>query len=961
MTLLAAFKVLLFRYTAQTDIAVGTPIANRSRPEQAGLVGFLVNTLVLRTGLDDKQSFWDFLDQVRVTAVEAYDHQDLPFELLVQTLSPERDLSYNPLFQVMFQLHNQSPSSGKQQSLTFEPLELDTNTANFDLTLEIEETPDGLIAEIEYSTDLFQPDTIKRMLDHFKILLEGIVANPQQPISQLPLLTANERYQQLEVWNQRQQSGTSSRHLPPRHMDVSLSLEVTDNGSVGQLIHYGDRSNVDAIALMLEQFLPELRRVAAETDYIPPDRIDTPDSSQLNILWGDLSRTHETSIKCLHEYVADRARHTPHRVAVAHQDQQLTYAELNTQTNQVAHCLIAQGVKPDMPVGICFERSLDMIVALLAVLKAGGAYLPLDPSYPQERLEYIMEDAQVEIVLTHSSLKPRLSDVRVLCLDTERSTIADASQAEPTVNVRPHHLAYIIYTSGSTGKPKGVMIEHRAVSQFIHAAIADHGITPSDCLLQFASISFDVAVEEIFTCLVTGAKLQLRTDDMIGTPAQFLRSCQDWGVTVIDIPTAYWHQLMAAGHLQFPANLRLVLIGGERALPSLMKTWQQQIGDYPRLINCYGPTEATIAATNFEISRNVNIRQEVPIGHPYINSEVYILDHYGQLLPVGVPGELHIGGKSLARGYLNRPDLTQLKFIPNPFSQEANARLYKTGDLARYLPDGNIEFLGRIDKQVKIRGFRIELGEIEAALLQYPGIRETVVVAREDTPGNPRLVAYIVEAPQQPVSLSDLNSFLQQQLPSYMVPSAVVPLQTLPLTPNGKVDLRALPEPTAITEESVYVAPRTPLEETLATIWAEVLEMPRVSIQDSFFELGGHSLQAIQTMARIMNELGVELPLSSLFQAPTVEAMAQQLVHAGAKSPWTPLVPLQASGTKRPFFAIHGGHGEVLFYQALAEQLGKDQPFYALRAIGNDYPEMAHTDIEEMAACYIEAIRKVQP
>ena len=970
MTLLAAFKLLLFRYTGQTDIAVGTPIASRSRSELANTIGFLVNTLVLRTGLDGRESFLDFLDRVRVTTLEAYDCQDLPFDLLVKALRPERDLSYNPLFQVMFALGNADKSLPEQnRTLTFKPLETETHTAQFDLTLEVEEINNKLEASIEYSTDIFQPETVRRMLENFKVLVAGIVANPQQPILELPLLSSSERHQLLEVWNRSQgvDEAVPSQCLNPESLELILSLETTDNGVVGELTHYGDPANAGAIALALKNFLPELQKIAREPGYVPPQKISIGETNlaELGISWDKDARARDAEVKCLHQHFTDRARETPHKVALSDRDQQLTYGELNAKANQLAHYLVALGVKPDMPVGVCFERSPDMVVALLAVLKAGGTYLPLDPSYPEERLEYIMNDARVEVALTQSDLTAKLSGIpqHIVCLDKDRTAIAAKPQSEPAVDVALHHLAYIIYTSGSTGKPKGVMVEHQAASHFVRAAIAEYGITAADCSLQFASISFDLAIEEIFTCIAAGARLQLRTDDAIGTPSQFLRACKEWGVTVLNLPTAFWHQLVASAQIQFPSAVRLVLIGGERALPNMVKSWQQQVGDYPRLINAYGPTEATVTATTFSISRSANIRQEVPIGRPLSNTETYILDQYGQPVPIGVPGELHIGGKSLARGYLNRPDLTQLRFVPNPFSHEANARLYKTGDRTRYLPDGSIEFLGRLDNQVKIRGFRIELGEIEAALSQYPGVRETIVIASEDTPGNAQLVAYIIESPEQPVSLAELRSFLQKHLPNYMVPAAIVPLKTLPLTPNGKVDLKALPKPSslAVTEEATYVAPRTPLEETLAVIWTETLELPKVSVRDSFFELGGHSLQAIRAMARIENEFGIELPLSVLFQAPTVEAMAQQLAQAGAKSRWTPLVPLQTNGSKRPFFAIHGGHGEVLFYQALAEHLGEDQPFYALRALGNDYPDMAHKRIEEMAACYIEAIRKVQP
>ena len=633
MTLLAAFKVLLLRYTAQTDIAVGTPIASRSRPEHASMLGFLVNTLVLRTDLDGKKSFDNLLDQIRIVALEAYDHQDLPFDLLVEHLNPERDLSHNPLFQVMFQLHNQSASGTPQKALMFEPLDIEIRTANFDLTLDIEESANGLIAEIEYSCDLFQPDTIGRMLNSFKTLLEGIVANPQQPIDKLPLLTIDERQQLLKVWSRARDSNGPEQTptLCPQAMDLSLSLEATEAGLVGKLAHYGDRSNAAAIATILQQFLPQLQRVATETNYVPPERIlfEKSDVSQLKVTWNQLAKPQNGPIKCLHEYFVDQVRQVPNQIAVIYRDQQLTYAELNTKANQVAHCLIAQGVKPDMPVGICCERSLDMIVALLAVLKSGGAYLPLDPSYPQERLEYIMKDAQVDMVITQSPLKSKLLGIpkHITCLDAELTTLDSNNQTEPNVDISPNHLAYIIYTSGSTGKPKGVMIEHRAAAHYIQAAIAQYDITSADCVLQFASVSFDMAVEEIFSSLLAGARLRLRNADMVGTSSQFLRCCQDWNITVLDLPTTYWHQLVtdiANTQLQLPPSVRLVIIGGERALPSLVKAWQQQVGDYPRLINTYGPTEATVVATGCWISSNIEILQEVPIGKPFANSETYI-------------------------------------------------------------------------------------------------------------------------------------------------------------------------------------------------------------------------------------------------------------------------------------------------------------------------------------------------
>ncbi|MEO0949477.1 MAG: AMP-binding protein, partial [Cyanobacteria bacterium J06641_5] len=522
MTLLAAFKLLLFRYTGQTNIAVGTPIASRSRSELANTIGFLVNTLVLRTGLDGQESFLDFLDRVRITTLEAYDRQDLPLDLLVKTLRPERDLSYNPLFQAMFVLSNAEESSlNTSQDLAFKPLDIEAKNSQFDLTLEVEEISNKLEASIEYSTDLFKPETIGRMLEQFKILLAGIVANPQQPILELPLLSANERHQILEVWSRAQgaEKALPPAHLQPESLDLTLSLEATDCGVVGELTHYGDPANAEAIALALENFLPELQRIVREPGYELPQKISlgAPNLTELRISWDKDARARDNAPKCLHQHFTDRAQAVPHKVALSDRARQLTYGELNAKANQLAHYLLALGVKPGMPVGVCCERSLDLVVALLAVLKAGGTYLPLDPSYPKERLEYIMQDARVEVALTQGFLKSKLANIpqHIVCLDEKQAAIAAEPQSEPAVDVASHHLAYIIYTSGSTGKPKGVMVEHQAASHFVRAAIAEYGITAADCALQFASISFDLAIEEIFTCISAGARLQLRTDKRV--------------------------------------------------------------------------------------------------------------------------------------------------------------------------------------------------------------------------------------------------------------------------------------------------------------------------------------------------------------------------------------------------------------------------------------------------------------
>jgi amino acid adenylation domain-containing protein len=551
-------------------------------------------------------------------------------------------------------------------------------------------------------------------------------------------------------------------------------------------------------------------------------------------------------------------------------------------------------------VGICVERSLDMIVGILGILKAGGAYVPIDPTYPEERIAYIISDSQLPVLLTHKKLVASLPEhqARVIYLDTDWEEISAESKLAPISDVKPENLAYVIYTSGSTGFPKGVLIQHRSLVNYTTAAIALYKISECDRVLQFSSISFDVSAEEIYTSLTSGATLVLRTDSMLDSVSIFLQKCCEWKLTVLALPTAYWHELTARlsqENFVLPPSLRLIIIGGEKALTERWKTWLEYVGPRVRLVNNYGPTEATVGATICDLSATNPALGELPIGRPISNVQIYILDRYLQPVPIGVPGELHIGGDGLARGYLNRPDLTEEKFIPNPFSHQPNSRLYKTGDLARYLPDGNIEYISRIDNQVKIRGFRIELGEIEAVLSQHPEIRETVVIARENVAGGKQLVAYVVPYQEPAPAISDLRRFLKEQLPDYMVPSAFVALESLPLTPNGKVDRRALPapDPTKLKLQDNFVYPRTPVEEVLAEIWASVLGRIRVGIFDNFFELGGHSLLATQVISRVRQTFQVELPLRSLFASPTVADLAPRLEEALRETQGLLVPPMQ--------------------------------------------------------------------
>ncbi|MDM8558776.1 amino acid adenylation domain-containing protein [Candidatus Parabeggiatoa sp. HSG14] len=801
MTLLSAFSTLLTRYTGSDDIVIGSPIANRTHRQIESLIGFFVNTLVLRIDLSENPPFEKILKRVRQVALDAYAHQDIPFEQLVEELQPKRNLSHSPLFQVMFSLENTQNNDLELSGLTVTPVVLEDTIAKFDLSLELTETDSRLTGGFEYNTDLFEWATIARIFGHFQTLLMGIVENPLKPIHQLPLLTTTE-HQQLKAWNE------------------------------------------------------------TIVDY-PHD-------------------------KCIHQLFEEQVERTPDAIAVVFENQQLSYAALNQKANQLAHYLQSLGVKPEVLVGICVERSLEMVIGLLGILKAGGAYVPLDPAYPKARLTFMLEDADVSILLSQSSLVDTLPSIKtqVIYLDTER--LSQLSVNNLSSGIAPDNLAYVIYTSGSTGKPKGVMIQHQSLVNFVETAITKYGFTQHDRLLQFASISFDTAAEEIYPCLASGGQLILRSVEMLDSVSTFMQHCQTLKLTVLDLPTAFWHQVtseLAAGKTLLPDSLRLVIIGGERALPKQVSLWQQWAGATPLLLNSYGPTETTVVATIYQLpslSTSLEIAwQEIPIGKAIDNVQTYILDRHLQQTPIGVHGELYIGGAGLARGYLNRPDLTAEKFISLESKASAlEIRLYKTGDLARYLPDGNIEFLGRVDDQVKIRGFRIELGEIEAVLGQYSSVRENAVVVHENSGNDKRLIAYLVLYQEQVIDNTELRHFLQEKLPDYMIPSAFITLETLPLTPNGKIDRRKLSQLSVDNHsllEKSFVAPRSQEEELLAGIWASVLKLDKVGIHHDFFELGGHSLLATQVVSRIREAFSIKLPLNNIFKYPTIAHLAERI------------------------------------------------------------------------------------
>jgi len=795
MTTLAAFLVIVRRYTEQDDLCVGTAVANRRMRETEKLIGMIVNNLVLRTDLSGNPTFRELLGRVCQVSLEAFANEDLPFDKVVEVLKPIRNLSYNPLFQVMFSFHDSPRPDLTLPGLNIKPnVALSNQSTKFDLDVVLipqHGGEKGISVIWEYNTDLFDAATIQQMAEQYQTLLEGIVVNPEQRVSELPLLTQTQR-QLLMEWNQ------THREYPAK--------------------------------------------------------------------------------ECIHELFEATVERSPDAIAIEQEGQQLTYRELSDRANQLAHYLQSLGVKPETLVGICVDRSLEMIVGLLGILKAGGAYVPLDPGYPKERLADILEDTQLSILLTQERCLGKLPNQarQTICLDTDWTVIAQHSTANPINNVQLHNLAYIIYTSGSTGKPKGVMIEHQSLTNFVMTAMHEYGINASDNILQFASICFDTSIEEIFPCLSVGATLVLRTEQMLHSSDEFWRCCREWQLTVLDLPTAYWHQLVAELTPQdsrIPESLRVVILGGEEAQLEKVKHWHSSVAHLwhpPQLFNSYGPTEATVITT---LERLTPAAASVAIGRPISNAQVYILDEYLQPVPIGVPGELHIGGAGLARGYWQRPELTALKFIENPFEEAGGRKLYKTGDIARFRADGNLEYLGRVDDQVKIRGFRIELGEIETVLRQHPQVFQAVVIAREDIPGQKRLVAYVVPHEQQP-NANELRHFLKQKLPNYMVPSAIALLKALPMTPNQKVDYRALPAPDfSRGAEDSCIAPRTPTEAKLAAIWSEILRLEKVGIHDNFFELGGDSILSIQVISRA-NQAGIQIAPKQLFQNQTIAELA---------------------------------------------------------------------------------------
>ena len=743
---------------------------------------------------------------------------------------------------------------------------------------------------------------------------------------------------------------------------VKLSCH-RQNDSLAAEFHYDPIFLADnSIRCLAEQFYALVQSVATnpQTAIGKLEMLSDRARNQLLVEFNSTKADYQLD-KCVHQLFEEQAERSPNRIAAVCENQQITYSELNARANKIAHYLQQLGIKPEVIVGLCVDRSLEAIAGILGILKAGGAYLPLDPAMPKERLALMLQNAQTPVLLTQQHHIKNLPETKayIVCLDT------DIPSFSPTtfVSASGENLAYIIYTSGSTGTPKGVAIEHRQLLNYLHGIQEKLNLPSGANYATVSTFAADLGNTVIFPALCSGGCLHIITQERATDPQAIAAYFQQHSIDCLKIVPSHLKALLSADNASQILPKKRLILGGEPLMWNLIETIQKYNPDCS-IFNHYGPTETTVGVLTYQVKmQGDHISQTVPLGRPLPNTQIYLLDSHLQPVPVGVAGELYIAGAGLARGYLNQPELTAEKFICKSLTQEPETRLYKTGDLARYLPDGNIEFIGRVDHQVKLRGFRIELGEIEAVLGQHPAVAETVVMVREDVPGNKRLVAYVVVNQTSVPTVSQLHQFLKQKLPEYMIPSAIVKLEALPLTPNGKVDRRALlATDTARPElQSAFVAPRDTLELQLAQIWEDVLNIRPIGVTDNFFTLGGHSLLAVRLIALLQQQFGQNLPLATLFLAPTIEHLASTLRQPTDQRQWSPLVKIQSGGSKRPFFCVPGAGGNVIYFYHLARHLGSDQPFYGLQARGLDGEQMPHTQVEDMAAYYIEALQTVQP
>ncbi|HKT50331.1 MAG TPA: amino acid adenylation domain-containing protein [Candidatus Angelobacter sp.] len=865
MTLLTGYQILLARHTGQWDVAVGSPVANRNREDIEGLIGFFVNTLVLRSQMSPNQSFPELLMHVRKNALEAYAHQDLPFERLVEIIDPQRNLGRSPLFQVRFTMLNTIPAAFPAGNLQLAPEVMETGTAPDDLGLYAEETQNGIEITLEYNTDIFLPATIQRVLGHFEQLLKSAVSTPEQHASELPLLAETERRQVLVEWNQ-----TSEDRGQPR---------------------------------------------------------------------------------CIHELFAQQVEKTPDAIAVVGENEQLTYGELDEKANRLAHYLLLQGVKPETPVGICLDRSPALIVTILGVLKAGGAYLPLDSGYPPERLAQMLENARAPFVVTEQRLINRLPSgwYQAICLDSESEQIASQSGEPPASGSDPANLAYVIYTSGSTGEPKGVMIQHWGIFNLAKAMARRYEVNSSSRILLFASTSFDASVSEWATALLNGAALVVAKPTSLLAGKELEEVIEKQTVTVVTLPPS----VLASLQDEKLPSLETLVVAGEACPLELVSRWAGR----KRMINAYGPTEVTVCASMS--SPLLAECASVSMGRALTNTQLFVLNEKLEPSPVGVPGELYIAGVGLSRGYLYQPDLTAERFLPNPFATEPGSRVYRTGDRVRHRPDGELEFLGRYDEQIKLRGFRIEVAEIEAALLRQPGIQQAATVLHDSSAGEKKLIGYVVREQDAVTDAGALRHKLYEILPDYMVPADIVVLPDMPLTVSGKIDRKKLREMPMASARNETTPPEDSVEAALLEIWKEVLEIENMGVEDDFFELGGHSLLTVKLMARVQEQFSVDLPLSTILKYPTVRRFSEALRPKSSAESVDSSIELirEGSSSQAPIYFIHPASGQVLRYHTWAEHLEGSSPVYALRdPLLAGGPRLK--TVEELAEHYVNLISR---
>jgi acyl-coenzyme A synthetase/AMP-(fatty) acid ligase len=872
MVLLAAFAAWLRRETGQDDLVIGTSVANRQRREFEPLVGFFVNTLALRVATKDELAFGELIGHTKTICLDAYAHQEMPFEAVVETVVERRDLSRTPLFQVLLVLLNLPPADLTLEDLQITEMPLPAETAKFELMLLVHDMPDGVSGAWEFSTDLFTTETVSRFGRQFTTLLEAAVSRPSARLRDLPLQPPAEIRRRLNEWN------TAARLVIPE-------------ATVGA------------------------------------------------------------------EFEAAAAAH-PARVALSQGAMSIRYDALNAKANRLAWHLRGMGVGPDVPVALMMERSCDAIVAMLAILKAGGFFVPLNPDDPLERVSQLFEEVQPTVVLAQDALLDRLPSFfgYVLAIDANEAAFAQERSDNPPAVNQPDDLAYLMHTSGSTGRPKGIAVPHRGIVRLV-ARPNFMTVSADEVVLQFAPLSFDASVWEIWLPLLHGARLEVMPAGLtsLGDLAGVL--C-DTGVTTAWFTAGLFHQ-MIDHHLPAFAGLQQVLAGGDALSVAHVR---RLAAAHPtlRIINGYGPTENTVFTCCHTVTASEPRTASVPIGRPVSGTSVRIVDHHGEPVPVGVPGELVTGGLGLARGYFRQPEATSERFVPDTFATAPGARVYRTGDRARWLPDGTIEFLGRMDQQVKVRGFRIELGEIETALRQHPAVRDAVahvLVSGEEK----QLAAYFTIDSGAGPDAAELREFLAERLPGYLVPGAFMRLAELPLGRNGKVNRRALPALEGMHGTRVGgLGPRTALEARLARIWQEVLDVPAVGVRDQFFELGGHSLLATKLLAEVESRLGARVSLNTLFEHGTIEAMARA-IEAGPGMEFSPLVALKPEGAAAPFFCVHPGGGSVLSYFELAAHFPAERPFYGLQAPGLDGTLPPLRSVAALAAAYLTAIREKFP